>query len=125
MIFYFCPQSNNKYSHNKILFLTIPKFIRKKTYLFAPENFTSEANVHSFFQLKKNINLKPSSNKILIKIFRLVNFIYLSICNTYILYKIIRKTNSKNITLVVDGYNSFDILFIPLIIFRTLWNERR
>ena len=116
MIIYYCPQSNNNYRHNKLLFLTIPKFIKKKIYLIAPENFTSKINLHQFFKLKKNINSNSLNSNISIKILRVIGFIYLSINNTFILYKIIKKVNKKKITLIIDGYNSFDILFIPFIL---------
>ena len=114
-IIFFSPHSNNYYSHNKFLFFTIPKGIRNKIYLLAPENFRGEQSSHHFFQLKSGINSNPLNNNIFGKILKTARFIHLSICNTLILYKILKKITSKEIVLFIDGCKPFDIFFISLI----------
>jgi hypothetical protein len=114
-IIYFSPQSNNDYSHNKFLFFTIPAVIRNEIYLLAPENFSGRENSHHFFQLKRQISHNPLNNNILSKIFKIARFISQSIYNMLILYKIIKKINSKEIVLLLDGCKPFDTFFISFI----------
>ncbi len=113
---YFSPYSNNSYSHNKFLFFTIPKLIRDKIYLVAPENFSGKISNHKFFQLKKGINYNSLNNNFFIKIFKIVCFGYSSIRNILILYKIINKLNNKEIVILMDGCKPFDVLFILFIL---------
>jgi hypothetical protein len=115
ILIYFIPQTNKNYSHNKFLFLTIPTVIKKNTCLLAPENFESEAKADYFFQLKQAIISDPLKNNILNKTARVFRFIYQSIFNTFILYKAIKVHKNKEIILIIDAYNPFDILFIPFI----------
>jgi hypothetical protein len=115
IIIYFSPHANNDYSHCRFLFLTIPKNIRKKIYLLAPENFRSKENNHYFFRLKKGINFNPLKKNFYFKIFKTARFVYLSFYNTIILYKVIKKNDSKEIVLLIEGYKPFDIFFISLI----------
>ena len=118
--FYFAPQTNKNYSHNKFLFSTIPTFLKKKTYLLAPENFGSETEGHSFVQLKQAIISDPFNNNILNKTLRVLRFIYQSIFNTFTLHKNLKAQNNKEIILIIDAYNPFDILFIPFILIKKM-----
>jgi hypothetical protein len=112
---YFSPYSNNSYSHDKFLFFTIPKVIRDEIYLLAPENFSGKISGHHFFPLKSGINYNPRNNNFLIKIFKTACFVYLSIHNMLILYKIINKFNNREITILMNGCKPFDFFFISFI----------
>ena len=113
-IIYFSPHSNNNYSHCRFLFLTMSKIVKKEIYLLAPENFYSKVNLHHFFQLKKVMKFNVLNNNIFTKILKTVFFIYQSIYNTLVIYKVIKGINSKNIILLIEGYKPFDIFFISL-----------